>query len=144
MGDAEISTSQWRYVEVGRVVRFNGGEFNGRLAAIVEIIDHKRVLVDGPSEKAPVPRHSAALAHVSLTPLVISQLPRACGVGVLKKKWEKAEVDSKFEQSTWAKKAAQFQKRRQLNDFERFKVLKLRKQARYEVRKSLAKVRSSA
>ncbi|PVH94078.1 hypothetical protein DM02DRAFT_603082 [Periconia macrospinosa] len=144
MGDAEISTSAWRYVEVGRVVRFNGGEYDGRLAAIVEIIDHKRILVDGPSEKGPVPRHAAALAHVSLTPIVIPQLPRACGVGIVKKKWEKAEVDSKFEQSTWAKKSAQFQKRRQLNDFERFKVLKLRKQARHEVRRSLAKVRSSA
>lgn len=43
MGDADISTSSWRYVEVGRVVRFNGGEYDGRLAAVVEIIDHKRV-----------------------------------------------------------------------------------------------------
>jgi large subunit ribosomal protein L14e len=43
MGDAEISTSQWRLVEVGRVVVFKDGEYSGRLAAIVEIIDHKRV-----------------------------------------------------------------------------------------------------
>jgi large subunit ribosomal protein L14e len=31
-----------------------------------------------------------------------------------------------------------------LTDFERFKVLRLRKQARFEVRKSLAKVKASA
>lgn len=43
MGDAEISTSAWRLVEVGRVVVFKDGEYEGRLAAIVEIIDHKRV-----------------------------------------------------------------------------------------------------
>ena len=43
MGDAEITTSAWRLVEVGRVVLFNEGPFEGRLAAIVEIIDHKRV-----------------------------------------------------------------------------------------------------
>lgn len=43
MGDADISTSQWRLVEVGRVVIFKDGEYDGRLAAIVEIIDHKRV-----------------------------------------------------------------------------------------------------
>jgi large subunit ribosomal protein L14e len=43
MGDADISTSVWRLVEVGRVVLFNEGPFEGRLAAIVEIIDHKRV-----------------------------------------------------------------------------------------------------
>jgi len=43
MGDAEVSSSQWRLVEVGRIVVFKDGEYNGRLAAIVEIIDHKRV-----------------------------------------------------------------------------------------------------
>lgn len=43
MGDAEITTSAWRLVEVGRVVLFNEGAFEGRLAVIVEIIDHKRV-----------------------------------------------------------------------------------------------------
>lgn len=43
MGDAEITASQWRLVEVGRVVLFSSGEFKGRLAAIVEIVDHKRV-----------------------------------------------------------------------------------------------------
>lgn len=43
MGDANITTSAWRLVEVGRVVLFNEGVYEGRLAAIVEIIDHKRV-----------------------------------------------------------------------------------------------------
>jgi large subunit ribosomal protein L14e len=43
MGDAEITTSAWRQVEVGRVVLFNEGIYEGRLATIVEIIDHKRV-----------------------------------------------------------------------------------------------------
>lgn len=43
MGDAEITESQWRLVEVGRVVLFSTGPFESRLATIVEIIDHKRV-----------------------------------------------------------------------------------------------------
>lgn len=43
MGDATITTSAWRLVEVGRVVLFNEGVYEGRLATIVEIIDHKRV-----------------------------------------------------------------------------------------------------
>jgi len=43
MGDADITTSAWRLVEVGRVVLFNEGQYEGRLAVIVEIIDHKRV-----------------------------------------------------------------------------------------------------
>jgi large subunit ribosomal protein L14e len=43
MGDAEIKASQWRLVEVGRVVLIHGGSQDGKLATIVEIIDHKRV-----------------------------------------------------------------------------------------------------
>ena len=43
MGDADITTSQWRLVEVGRVVLFGAGPYEGRLATVVEIIDHKRV-----------------------------------------------------------------------------------------------------
>lgn len=43
MGDAEIKVSSWRLVEVGRVVLVDGGASDGKLATIVEIIDHKRV-----------------------------------------------------------------------------------------------------
>lgn len=44
MGDATIESPEWRLVEVGRIVLVQGnGPFAGRLAAIVEIIDHKRV-----------------------------------------------------------------------------------------------------
>lgn len=86
------------------------------------------MLVDGPSEKAPIPRQSVALSNLSLTPIVISKLPRAAGVGYVKKRWAEEKVDETFAATSWAKKRAQFQKRRQLNDFERFKVMKLRKQ----------------
>lgn len=38
-----VEASSWRLVEVGRVVLFVSGPFAGKLAAIAEIIDHKRV-----------------------------------------------------------------------------------------------------
>lgn len=47
MGDADVKASQWRLVEVGRVVLFSTGPYAGRLATIVEIIDHKRVRYKG-------------------------------------------------------------------------------------------------
>lgn len=44
MSETTIVASNWRLVEVGRVVLVQGnGPFAGRLATIVEIIDHKRV-----------------------------------------------------------------------------------------------------
>ncbi|KAI9856028.1 MAG: hypothetical protein M1824_005726 [Vezdaea acicularis] len=146
MGDAEVKASQWRHVEVGRVVLFTSGAHHTKLATIVEIIDHKRVLVDGPSKdpKRVVPRHAAPLAHIILTPIVIEKLPRSVGTGPLKTKWEEAGVDKKWEENSWAKKRKQQDRRKALTDFERFKVLRLKKQSRFEIRKSLAKVRASA
>jgi hypothetical protein len=38
-----VVASQWRNVEVGRVVLFVSGPFASKTAAIVEIVDHKRV-----------------------------------------------------------------------------------------------------
>lgn len=44
MGDLNIEGSKWPLVEVGRVVLLNGDHpDSGKLATIVEIIDHKRV-----------------------------------------------------------------------------------------------------
>jgi len=51
MGDAEIKASSWRLVEVGRVCLIHGGPSDGKLAAIVEIIDHKRVCGIAPAGK---------------------------------------------------------------------------------------------
>ncbi|KAI4120942.1 MAG: hypothetical protein LQ338_006663 [Usnochroma carphineum] len=146
MPEIEIHASAWRLVQVGRVVLFTHGPYTGRLAAIVEIIDHKRILVDGPSKKeyGHVPRHAVALNSTILTPIVIPKLPRAAGRGAVAKAWEKEDVEAKWEKSAWAKRREQREKRRALTDFERFKVMKLKKQARFEVQKSMAKVRSAA
>ncbi|MCJ1344244.1 hypothetical protein MMC31_002447 [Peltigera leucophlebia] len=146
MADIKIKAAQWRLVEVGRVVLFTHGLYSGRLATIVEIIDHKRVLVDGPStkEKAGVPRHSSSLANLIVTPIVIAKLPRAAGRAPVAKAWKEQKVDEKWDESAWAKRRDRREKRRALTDFERFKVLRLRKQARFEIRKAHAGVRASA
>ncbi|KAK6189627.1 ATP synthase d subunit [Pestalotiopsis sp. IQ-011] len=147
MSETTIVASNWRLVEVGRVVLVQGnGLFAGRLATIVEIIDHKRILVDGPSADAKlvVPRQAMSLSEVLLAPFVIEKLPRAARTGVVKKFWEKAEIDAKWKESSWAKSKDQKEKRRNLTDFDRFKVLRLKKQRRFEQRKALAKVKASA
>lgn len=90
------------------------------------------MLVDGPtsSPETTVPRHAVPLAQVSLTPIVLEKLPRGAGNGAVKAAWEKAKVEDKWNNSTWAKSRAQSTRRRQLTDFERFKVMRLRKQVR--------------
>ncbi|EPQ63347.1 Bgt-305 [Blumeria graminis f. sp. tritici] len=144
MGDAQIKASSWRLVEVGRVVLISRGPSEGRLATIVEIIDHKRVLIDGPSSdpNISVPRQAVSLSYLVLTPLVLQSLPRGSRSGIIKAAWEKAGIDAQWKESAWAKKRTQRERRRALTDFERFKVMRLRKQARFEVRKSFAKIRA--
>ncbi|KAJ5242170.1 uncharacterized protein N7469_000497 [Penicillium citrinum] len=146
MADIDVTLASWKLVEVGRLVLIRRGPFAGKLAAIVEIVDHRRVLVDGPSgeEQKIVPRHVLPLAHATLTPFTIPQLPRAAGTGPVKKLWAKNEIDGKWAKSSFAQKTDRSERRKNLTDFERFKVLRLRKQARYEVQKSYAKVRAAA
>lgn len=91
-----------------------------------------QVLVDGPSseEQKIVPRHVLPLAHATLTPFTIPQLPRAAGTGPVKKLWAKNEIDGKWAKSSFAQKTDRSERRKNLTDFERFKVLRLRKQVR--------------
>lgn len=149
MSSVDIKPAGWKLVEVGRVVTLRSGPFEGKLATIVEIIDPGRVrsscyparfrnnrshlrqiLVDGPSSKADavVPRQAVPTSIVSLTPWVIPNLPKAAGTGPVKKLWEKHDVDKKWAESSWAKKREQQDRRKNLTDFERFKVLRLKKQ----------------
>ncbi|EAA36538.1 hypothetical protein GE21DRAFT_2093 [Neurospora crassa] len=142
MADIQIGSSAWRLVEVGRVLKLEGGS----LATIVEIVDHKRVLVDGPSSdpKLAAPRGVVSLSRTLLTPLVVEKLPRGARTGAVKKAWEAAGIDAKWKESNWAKKQLQQERRKALTDFDRFKVMRLKKQRRFEERKALAKIKASA
>ncbi|KAI0522284.1 ribosomal protein L14-domain-containing protein [Xylaria bambusicola] len=142
---ASVESPSWRTVEVGRLVLINNGPFAGRIAAIVEIISEKRVLVDGPSsdEKLVVPKGPIALSDVFLTDLSL-EIPRALRTSTLKTFWEKGEIDKKWLASKWAQRAQRTERRKALTDFQRFQLLRAKKQQRYEVRKALAKVKAAA
>nr|CAA05694.1 ribosomal protein l14 [Schizosaccharomyces pombe] len=62
-----------RYVEVGRVVLVTKGEYTGKLAVIVDIVDHKRALIDSPCSE--FPRQVIRYGSVVLTHIVM-KLPR--------------------------------------------------------------------
>lgn len=86
--------------------------------------------MDGPDESQVVPRHSAPLSSMSLTGIVIPKLPRAAGTGALKKQWAEHKVLEKWQASNFQKSRERSIRRKELSDFERFKVMKLRKQVR--------------
>ncbi|GAA5806631.1 60S ribosomal protein L14 [Helicostylum pulchrum] len=120
-----------RQVEVGRVVLINYGPESGKLAVIVDIIDHNRALIDGPTTG--VSRKAFAFRRMVLTPLVIKDLPRNVGQTALVKALEKAQIVASWEKSAWAKKLEQRKVRASLTDFDRFKVSKLKNKRRFAV-----------
>lgn len=73
-----------------------------------------------------------------LTPLTFA-LPRGARSATVGKKFDAAGIVAKWDASSWAKKIAQRETRRSLSDFDRFKVVVLKKQQRFAVKKALAK-----
>ena len=76
---------------------------------------------------------------MTLTPFVLSKLPRAAGTGVIRKQLEKEGTVEKWQKSSWAQKREAIAKRRSLNDFERFAVMLAKKARRDQVRKAVSK-----
>merc|ERR1719270_1890129 len=126
-----------RFVEVGRVVLINFGEHENKLATIVDIIDQNKCLIDGPADITGVPRQVCPYKRIALTDLVV-KIERTSTVDDIKAAWEEAEIMSKWEESSWAKKISAKKKRANLNDFDRFKVMVARKQKSAIIAKKLA------
>jgi len=117
-----------RIVQVGRVVMINFGEDAGKLAVIVDIIDHNRALIHGPTTG--VKRHSHSFRRLTLTPLVVKDLPRGIGHKSLVQILEKQDIMGQWSKTAWAVKLDNRVKRAALTDFDRFKLMKLKKQRR--------------
>ena len=53
MADIDVKVASWKLVEVGRLVLIRRGPYAGKLAAIVEIVDHRRVRGIAPPKNTP-------------------------------------------------------------------------------------------
>ena len=111
-----------KFVQVGRVARINYGPQEGKLATIVDIVSDKRVLIDGED----IQRQVIPIARLQLTRQVIS-VGRGIRTGAVRKAIAKEQVAQKFAQTTLGRHYANQQKRENLTDFERFKVVVLRR-----------------
>ena len=61
-------------VSLGRVVYINFGQHAGKLAVIVDIVDGKRVVVDGPTTN--VPKHVISNRRFALTRFRIADVAK--------------------------------------------------------------------
>jgi large subunit ribosomal protein L14e len=85
-----------------------------------------QALIDGPTTG--VARHAHAFRRMTLTDFVIAGFPRGATSKIVRKYFEKEDILNKWNNSSWAKKLDDRKKRSVLTDFDRFKLLKLRKQ----------------
>eukprot|EP00287_Rhodomonas_sp_CCMP768_P009890 CAMPEP_0196725072 /NCGR_PEP_ID=MMETSP1091-20130531/6729_1 /TAXON_ID=302021 /ORGANISM="Rhodomonas sp., Strain CCMP768" /LENGTH=139 /DNA_ID=CAMNT_0042067293 /DNA_START=42 /DNA_END=461 /DNA_ORIENTATION=- len=118
--------SNRRLVECGRVCLVNFGPMGGKLVVIVNVIDGKRVLVDGPSTVNGIPRQAMPLARLSLTTIKIDIEPGA-RLSTLVKAYNAADVQKQWAESSWAKSMARKGAKAKLADFDRFKLMVARK-----------------
>ena len=113
-----------KFVQIGRVAYVAYGPEEKKLVAVVDIVDQNRVLVDGPNFR----RQVLNLKTLYLTKYYI-RIQHGARAASVKKAWEKAEIDKKWSESSWAKRLAAKVKRTAMTDFDRFKLMKA-KQAR--------------
>jgi len=126
-----------KFVEIGRVAYINFGASKGKLAVIIDVLNERRVLIDGPT--LGVERQLIPLKRVALTKFKVPTL-RNPRVGNLKKAIETFGLKKKWEEQSWAKKIAIKTRRATLTDFERFKTVLLRKQFAKKVRTEARKI----
>lgn len=130
-----------RYAEVGRVVLVNYGNDEGKLATIIDIVDGNKCLIDGPADLTGVDRQVIPFSRVSLTDLTV-KIQRNARAKTLKAAWTAGETQSKWDESSWAKKLAAKTKRASLSDFDRFKVMVAKKQKNAIIAKKVKELSS--
>merc|ERR1719238_2714011 len=110
-----------RFVEPGRLALITYGPCAGKMCTVVDIVDQKRVVVDGPEGVTGVRRHMMPVKRLSLTDIAV-KIPRGAREKTLKKALEAGEVMKKWEETAWAKKLAAKKKRSEMDDVARFKL----------------------
>jgi len=111
-----------KFVEVGRVAVLGGvGPDQGKIAAIVNVIDQNRVLIEGPTSG--VLRQAYPIKQLQLTPITV-KFPFNAPTRVIRKEMVSNKVDETWAASTWAKRMAIKAKRAGLTDLDRFKLRK--------------------
>ena len=110
-------------MEVGRVIIVNYGPLVGKLAVIVDILTTTKVLIQG--LKGGVKRQELSLRRVTLTDYKLD-IKRGAKQAEVYKAIDDFKLEDKFKTSTHYKKNEIRQKRANLTDFDRFKVMRLR------------------
>ena len=112
-----------KFVEIGRVIVINYGPLTGKLAVIVDILTPTKVIVQG--LKGGVRRQELSLRRITLTNDKIN-IKRGAKKDEVLKAIDEYKLEEKYKKSNLAKKVELREKRVNLTDFDRYKVMRLR------------------
>mmetsp|Transcript_41011 Transcript_41011/g.109374 ORF Transcript_41011/g.109374 Transcript_41011/m.109374 type:complete len:113 (-) Transcript_41011:16-354(-) len=104
------------------------------MCTVVDIVDQKRVVVDGPESVTGVRRHMMPVKRLSLTDFT-SKIARGAREKTLRLALEKDGVMAKWSATAWAKKVKAKEVRSKMTDFDRFKLMVARKKRTAEIKK---------
>ncbi|KAM4700054.1 large ribosomal subunit protein eL14 [Discoglossus pictus] len=130
-----------RYVQVGRIAYVAFGPHEGKLVAIVDVIDQNRALIDGPCTG--VRRQAMPFKCMQLTDFVI-KFPHSARQKYVRRAWEKDNINEKWAASSWAKKIEARERKAKMTDFDRFKVMKAKKMRNNIIRHEMKKLQKQA
>mmetsp|Transcript_44445 Transcript_44445/g.127255 ORF Transcript_44445/g.127255 Transcript_44445/m.127255 type:complete len:136 (-) Transcript_44445:99-506(-) len=127
-----------RFVEPGRLALITYGPCAGKMCTVVDIVDQKRVVVDGPVSVTGVARHMMPVKRLSLTDFKTT-VPRGAREKTLRGALERDGIMSKWAETSWAKKVKAKETRAAMSDFDRFKLMVAKKKRSATVKKALKK-----
>merc|ERR1719502_2334628 len=127
-----------RFVEPGRLCRISYGSDVNKMCTIIDIVDEKRVIVDGPASLTGVMRQPMPLKWLNLTDFKC-ELKRGAKEKALKAALKESDAVGSFEKSAWGKKIAAKAKKASLTDYERFRLMLAKKTKSKLVAKKIKK-----
>ena len=127
-----------RFVQPGRLALITYGPCEGKMCTIIDIVDQKRVVVDGPESLTGVKRHLMPVSRLSLTDFRVD-IQRGAREKTLKTALAKDDTMKKWSETAWAKKIAAQKVRSEMNDFDRYKLMMAKKRRAKAVKKTIKK-----
>ncbi|VDD90053.1 unnamed protein product [Enterobius vermicularis] len=128
-------------VEIGRIVFIGKGKDEGKLAAIVDVIDGNRALIDGPASG--VVRCVRNFKDLQLTKFKIP-LRHGMRTRNVLKSYNDEKINEKWAETQWAKKRACRALKEKMTDYDRFKLMRAKQLRNRIMRIELAKLKKVA
>ncbi|XP_043861325.1 60S ribosomal protein L14-like [Dromiciops gliroides] len=129
------------YVEIGRVPYISFGPHEGKLVAIVDVIDQNWALVDVPCSG--VRRQAMPFKCMQFIDFVL-KFPHSAHQKYIRAAWEKENINTKWKATRWAKKIEARERKAKMTDFDRYKVMKAKKMRNRMIKHEVKKLQKAA